>query len=174
MAAGAAYHHAFANGLQALGFQIENNGTNEKFETVGVDPGLRRYFSARREAIEDKLEELGLTSAEAPALAAAIAKSTRRAKLSSDTDWFAFWRDKARALGFEPEAPLDAQGGPTPERTLVSEAARQDALIATRLAAVPRSLTETESAFPRRALRRLVVAQHCRSVLHRLCKMNMV
>ncbi len=158
MAAGAAYHQALANGLQALGLAIEPAGRNGLFEVAGVDKRLRQYFSARRQGIEEELEALGASSAEAPALAAAITKSTRRTKLAPDADRFSLWRGKARALGFEPKTLASGCVRSERQRELGSEAnealdkGRREAEIAATLAGIPNALTENESAFELRAL----------------------
>ena len=77
MAAGAHYHLELSKGLIDLGFSISEIGKNGTFEVSGIDQKLREYFSARRHEIEDELEATGLTSAQAPALAAQITRTTR-------------------------------------------------------------------------------------------------
>ncbi|WP_058636029.1 MobF family relaxase [Aureimonas ureilytica] len=104
MAAGAVYHQALAAELVKLGFAVEVTGKNGLFEIAGVDPALCAYFSARRREIEDELAAIGLETAQAPALAAAKARATRRSKtLEGVEDRHALWRERAAGLGFVPE-----------------------------------------------------------------------
>ena len=80
LAAGVTYHGSLAHELAKLGFDIDRVGKNGIFEIAGVDDATIKYFSARRQEIEDELAEHGVVSAQATALAAAIAKATRSAK----------------------------------------------------------------------------------------------
>ena len=156
MAAGAVYHAELARGLQQLGFTVEHPGPNGLFEVAGVDPALCGYFSARRSEIERELNALGITaSADAPALAAAKARATRKAKSADhagDEDRHAFWRSCAEVRGFAPEHVIEEA------RTRGREQAQSwtpqigEELIRERLAAVPWALTETQSLFGRRHL----------------------
>lgn len=70
MLAGSVYHLALSAGLQKLGFDVAVTGTNGIFEIVkpsgglnsadcelAVDAGTKRYFSARRSKIEERLAE---------------------------------------------------------------------------------------------------------------------
>lgn len=153
MAAGAAYHLELASGLQRLGFGISDIGRNGMFEIAGVDAELAEYFSARRAEVEAALDEAGLTSAAAPALAGAITKASRETKAAAKaTDRFALWREIAREHGHE--------AGRLVELTihlhshiagLENEAVREQA-IRERLLAVPDELTQSESVFERRQL----------------------
>lgn len=156
MAAGAVYHAELAHGLQRLGLAIENTGTNGLFEVAGVDPALCRYFSARRHEIEAELAAAGIdNSADAPALAAAKARSTRRSKLKTEDDQqdrHALWRDIATARGFAPGRVVEAarEHGRAASHNL--SPTEQDALIHERVDGVPRQLTETQSVFEHRHL----------------------
>ncbi|MBY9051639.1 relaxase domain-containing protein, partial [Pseudomonas fluorescens] len=100
MAAGATYHAALAHELEKIGFAIDRVGKNGIFEIAGVDDATIRYFSARRQEIEDELAEHGVTSGQAVALAGAIAKATRSSKRENENlrreD---VWRDAAQSLG---------------------------------------------------------------------------
>ena len=123
MAAGAAYHLALASELQRLGFEIGEIGKNGIFEIVGVPRDLREYFSARRREVEEAIAQEGLTTAEAPKLAAAIALGTRASKQEDGPeDRFAFWaevhrvllKSSALLLTFRPTACLTGSSGKTP------------------------------------------------------------
>lgn len=158
MAAGAHYHLELSARLQRLGFAIEPSGSNGVFRIAGVDPALCQYFSARRHEVEAELAALGIArSADAPALAAAKARVTRAAKQVSgrggdEGDRHGFWRDRSTARGFEPERVVEAalRAGREAERTLTPE--QTEALIRTRVDAVPRALTESQSLFEHRHL----------------------
>ena len=111
VAAGAVYHQALAAGLIRLGLSVEITGTNGIFEVSGVDPALCQYFSARRHEIQDELAAIGLESSDAPALAAATARATRRSKAPDGVEnRHAFWRERALALGFENGRLIDEAG----------------------------------------------------------------
>ena len=154
MAAGAAYHAALAVELSEIGFAIDRIGKNGTFELAGVDAPLIDYFSARRrEEIETALAEHGVTSANASALAAAIAKATRGGKQEQKSrrrdD---IWREAAQSRGvavaeFSQSLIADAQA-------MTREAG--ETLLVERLGALPGQLTETESVVDRRSLLRAV------------------
>ena len=156
MAAGAIYHSELARQLQQLGFAIERSGTNGLFEVAGVSPELCGYFSARRGEIERELNALGIArTADAPALAAAKARATRKAKSvghKDGTDRHAFWRARAEARGFVPEQVIEKALACGREQTRALSSQQDEALIGQRLAAVPHMLTETKSLFERRHL----------------------
>lgn len=100
MAVGATYHSALAHELQTLGFAIDRLDYNGTFEVAGIDDAAIQYFSARHNEIEDELAHACTTSKEAPALAAAIAKSTRSAKRNQSTaDQTREWNEAALANG---------------------------------------------------------------------------
>jgi len=153
MTAGAAYHAALANELDALGFQIDRVGRNGVFEIAGVGDAAIKYFSARRNEIENELATAGTTSADATALASAVAKATRHAKLEqASTDREAIWRDAAERNGLGIE-----QFG----ASLIHDATSREPaenLLAERLSALPRELTEHDSVVDRRELVRAVNA----------------
>lgn len=155
MAAGAVYHAELARGLQRIGLAIEPAGSNGLFEVAGVDRGLCAYFSARRKEIEDELALAGIgSSAEAPALAAAKARASRQAKepaTHAGEDRHAFWRERAAARGFAPEAVLRAAVDRGREVTVLSHDERE-ALIRARVEAIPSALTQTQSLFEHRHL----------------------
>ncbi|MDB6148295.1 MAG: hypothetical protein JWO45_1959, partial [Spartobacteria bacterium] len=145
MAAGATYHLALASELQRLGFEIGEIGKNGIFEIVGVPRDLREYFSARRREVEEAMAQEGLTTAEAPKLAAAIALGTRTSKQEvGPEDRFALWaKEAARFVEVERfVAGLRTYREPDPID-------RENA-IAERIAATPVQLTEHESVFEKR------------------------
>jgi conjugative relaxase-like TrwC/TraI family protein len=150
MASGAAYHAALASEMQALGFLIADEiGKNGTFEVAGVPQEMREYFSARRREIEESISKEGATTAAAPALAAAIALSSRSSKATDPSiERFDLWRNEAARFGIEPErfvSSLRRQGQEL-------DTAGRDRMIAERMAALPRQLTENESVFEKRHL----------------------
>jgi conjugative relaxase-like TrwC/TraI family protein len=155
MAAGATYHAALAHELEAIGFAIDRIGKNGVFEITGVDDATIRYFSARRQEIEDELAGHGVTSGQAAALASAIAKTTRSSKRESESfQREDTWRAAARSLGIEPGSFSERLRGQS--KTLDQEAGER--LFAERLVALPASVTEHESVIERRELLRSVAA----------------
>lgn len=152
MGAGAVYHQTLATGLQALGYQIEKIGKNGIFEIAdargqSIPDTIKRYFSARRNLIEKRLSEYETLSGDAPALAAAITRGTRSAKLDKTEDRFARWKVISLELGFEGEA-----FGSELQRANVLNPSQQEALVTDRLLAIADALTEHESVFERRRL----------------------
>ena len=155
MAAGSAYHVALSSNLQQIGFNIGEIGKNGIFEIVDERGGLeqqqglalRRFMSARRQEIEQALAEEGLTTADAPVLAAAVALGTRTSKQEEGPhDRFAMWTDQASQFVDVERyvADLRTYREPTP--------AEREAVIAERMAALPTQLTEHESLFEQRHL----------------------
>ncbi len=155
MAAGATYHAALAHELEKIGFAIDRVGKNGVFEISGVDDTTIKYFSARRQEIEDELAGHGVTSGQAAALAAAIAKATRSSKRESESvGREEVWRDAARSFGLDTES--FAENLRDQSKTLDQEAGER--VLSERLAALPASLTEHESVVERRELLRAVAA----------------
>ena len=155
MAAGATYHAVLAHELEKAGFGIDRVGKNGVFEISGVDDATIRYFSARRQEIEDELAGHGVTSGQATALAAAIAKATRSSKRESEAVGREdVWRDAAQSLGLEIGSFGESLRNQS--KTLNPEAAER--ILAERLASLPASLTEHESVVERRELLRSVAA----------------
>lgn len=160
MAAGAVYHLALSSNLQKLGFEIGEIGKNGTFEIVvprsveanNADLGknftaLQRHFSARRREVEQAMAAEGLSTAEAPALAAAIALGTRSSKQEErSVDRFGLWAEEAAPFLDVDRLVANLQLSRTWDQ------ARQEKLIAQRVALVPAELTETESVFERRHL----------------------
>lgn len=155
MTAGATYHAALAAELQAIEFGIDRIGRNGIFELEGVDDGVIRYFSARRNEIEAELDAAGTTSAEAAALAAAVTRVTRSAKQNgTDSSREEIWREAAADIGLV--GPKFTQDLFVHANTLTS--VRAELLLQEGLAALPRDLTEHESVLDRRELVRAVAA----------------
>jgi hypothetical protein len=153
MAAGATYHAALAHELEQIGFAIDRVGKNGVFEIAGVDGATIRYFSARRQQIEDELAEHGVTSSQAVALASAIAKATRSSKRESESREDV-WHEAARSLGLDVETFTESLRDPSREH----DRELGERLLADRLAALPAGLTEHESVVERRELLRSVAA----------------
>lgn len=158
MAAGAVYHLALASALQKIGFEIGEIGKNGIFEIVVPSSckdatiaqkfiELQRHFSARRKEVEEAISTEGLSTAEAPALAAAIALGTRSSKdRHRSTDRFEVWADEAARF-------LDVNRLIQSLKTNQAlNQLEQERLIAERVATVPAQLTEHESLFERRHL----------------------
>lgn len=156
MAAGCAYHVALSSNLQRIGFSIGEIGKNGTFQIVDERGGLeqrqksldlRRFMSARRQEIEQVLAKEGLTTASAPALAAAVALGTRTSKLKDGpSDRFALWADQAAQFVDVERYVADLQTYREPPPT------EREAVIAARMAALPGQLTEHESLFENRHL----------------------
>ncbi|MGX4806880.1 MobF family relaxase [Bradyrhizobium guangdongense] len=159
MAAGAVYHLALSSNLQKIGFEVGDVGKNGIFEIVLPNSSqeqreqsqkfreLQRHWSGRRKEVEQAIGAEGLSTAEAPALAAAIALGTRSTKQEARTsDRFELWADEARPF-------LDIERLMANLRTARTwDHAEQEKLIAARVAVVPTELTEHESVFERRHL----------------------
>lgn len=152
MAAGATYHVALAAALNSAGFEIDRIDKNGTFEIAGVDEAAIRYFSARRQEIGDELAQAGVTSAEAVALAAAIAKATRSAKQRDGAPREETWKNAAQAIGFETESIVQT----ALHRSAEFNASAAEQLLGARLADLPRALTETKSVLDRREIVRAV------------------
>lgn len=157
---GALQHLALATELQRLGYAIENIGRNGTFDLVPPaherepDRKLRAFWSQRRAEIERELSDLGLTTAEAPELAARAAVKTRRAKFTaSSEDTFARWREEARSLGIDVGRYCDNRRGIELEFPGL-----RDSEIAIRMADLPERLTEFESTFDHHDLIREVAS----------------
>ncbi|MFH0301112.1 MobF family relaxase [Bradyrhizobium sp. 31Argb] len=111
MAAGAVYHLALSSNLKKLGFEIGEIDKNGTFEIVvpqmrkGGEQStnlaksfvtLQRHLSGRRKEVEQAIAAEGLSTADAPALAAAIALGTRSSKQEErTTDRFELWAEQA-------------------------------------------------------------------------------
>jgi conjugative relaxase-like TrwC/TraI family protein len=155
MAAGATYHAALAHELQRTGFAIDRIGKNGIFELAHVDATTIDYFSARRTEIQEELAEHGVSSAEAVALASAVAKATRSAKRHNEhARREETWADAAKSIGLDVQAFTESLRDAA--RGLDREAAER--LFLERLTLLPSALTEHESVVDRRDLIRTVAA----------------
>ena len=155
MAAGAVYHQALAAGLMECGFRIDVTGTNGIFEIAGVDPALCRYFSARRVEIENELAAMGLQTGDAPALAAAKARVTRKSKaLDGETDRHVVWRERSTSLGHPPQRIVEQALLAGHQRGVELAGVVPSAAID----AVLRDLTERKSVFEKRQLMAAIAA----------------
>jgi conjugative relaxase-like TrwC/TraI family protein len=147
MAAGATYHVALATEMQKLGFGVEDIGKNGIFEIAGVPRRLRKYFSARRREVEAAIALEGLTTSDAPVLAAAIALGTRTSKQEQEPDdRLALWADEASRFVDVERFVAELQSHP--ERDPIE----RDKIIAERMAALPDQLIAHESVFEARHL----------------------
>lgn len=150
-ALGAVFRLRLASALQARGFVIEHADDEWKWTIVGVPEALTKYFSARRATLEEELSEVGLTSGQAPALAAAINATKRRSKQDLSLQQLTVqWHDAVRRLGYEPEQIIEAslEAG----RQMALTPIDQQAVRKERLAAVPKNLTQHQATFTRREL----------------------
>lgn len=123
MAAGAIYRAAFAQGLQELGFVIEQRkvGGSIGFEIKSVPKELVEWFSKRRAEIEQRLNlnAGGLDTASAK-YAEMVAKETRRTKDTEKTrkELVGEWQAVGREHGIDGEylyATREPMGVVTPE-----------------------------------------------------------
>lgn len=155
MTAGAIYHAALAHELGTIGFEVNRIGKNGIFELAGVDEATIQYFSARRNEIESELAEHGAASSQAPALAAAITKATRRAKRENEPAPREYiWREAAQSIGLDTNTFTERLCNQEKEND--RNAAEQ--LLMVWMAALPAALTEHESVIERRELLRSVAA----------------
>lgn len=155
LAAGATYHSALAYELEQLGFSIDRVGKNGIFELAGVDERTIDYFSARRQEIDAELDQHGVTSAQATALAAAIAKATRGSKRPDQTKHREeIWAEAARSIGIGVENFTERLRS----NARVLDRVAAELMLSTRLQALPGALTELESVIERRELIRAVTA----------------
>tara|TARA_R110001606_G_scaffold233942_1_gene381516 strand:+ start:11066 stop:14050 length:2985 start_codon:yes stop_codon:yes gene_type:complete len=98
---GAAYHAAFREKLEELGYKTEITGKHGQFEISGVPGNLLNEYSTRRIEILEAAEKEGKSS---PAQLDNITLSTRDSKVH-DVDrpsLIESWKERARELGFYP------------------------------------------------------------------------
>lgn len=149
-ALGAVYRLQLATELQNQGFVVERADDEWKWTIAGVPTSVTEYFSARRASLEQELAEAGLTSKEAPALAAAVNVVERRAKVALGIDDLTqLWRNAAGRLGHEAEQIVGSAREAIDlwEHSTAMSASRDD-----RVARVPQILTEHNATFGRRDL----------------------
>lgn len=97
MAAGAIYRADFSARLeQELGIPVERKSS--WFEVLGASDALVKEFSKRREAIEQKLNAKGQSSAEASAVAALETREAKEAAFREKL--FADWHEVGRSHGW--------------------------------------------------------------------------
>ena len=150
---GACYRLQLATELQQRGFAIDRAEDGWRWSIAGVPEAVCKYFSARRSAIEAELAKAGLTSTEAPAVAAAITRNNRRAKdIDQNVDRFARWRKAVADLGFDPDDIVASARDAGRDAAAQHEVADQQELIRSRMAVVPAVLTTSEATFERQHL----------------------
>jgi conjugative relaxase-like TrwC/TraI family protein len=148
---GSIYRLELASQLIAQGFAIEREEDDWKWAVAGVPERISKYFSARRAALEETLSNASQTSAAAPALAAAINRTERRAKMDlGDRELTARWHASVKSLGFEPDMVVPSALAAGAKMQMSAECAAD--IRADRLAAVPDALTRTAATFARRDL----------------------
>jgi conjugative relaxase-like TrwC/TraI family protein len=150
---GACYRLQLATELQQRGFAIDRAEDGWRWSITGVPEAVCKYFSARRSAIEAELAKAGLTSTEAPAVAAAITRNNRRAKdIDQNVDRFARWREAVADLGFDPNDIVASARDAGRDAAALHEIRDQQELIRSRMAEVPAILTTSEATFERQQL----------------------
>jgi conjugative relaxase-like TrwC/TraI family protein len=151
-ALGARFRQCLATELEHRGFAIERDG-DWRWGIARVPDEICKFFSARRTAIEAELAAAGVSSGEAPALAAAITQETRKQKETDpNVDRFARWRAAVQQLGYEPDTIVRDALQAGREAMAERDPAKLDLLIQDRIAILPNSLTEYEATFERRDL----------------------
>ena len=103
---GMLYRSELAAGLTRLGYDIEKNHADGRFEIAGVPREAIAAFSSRRAEIEAAMEARGLgASADNPRLAERAALMTRAAKRDIDRgELRGVWAKQAADLGFDAKA----------------------------------------------------------------------
>lgn len=150
---GSVFRLQLATELERRGFAIERADDGWRWTIAGVPDAVCKYFSARRSAIESELAKAGLTSGEAPAVAAAITRNKRRTKDgANDTDRSEQWRDAIKQLGFDPDTIVASACEAGRQAAADRSPAALEALIRSRMADLPVNLTEFEATFERRHL----------------------
>ncbi|MEO9299746.1 MobF family relaxase [Devosia alba] len=142
MLAGAVFHAALAAGLLSRQFSIDRVGKNGIFELAGIPQKVIQYFSGRRQEIERRLEALGVTSAQNPALAAKETANSRNKKVATTlAERLATWAAAAVRNDFDFRGLLAAA------REAFQPISRQEseALYLERLATLSEELTENEA-----------------------------
>ncbi|MCW2240755.1 MobF family relaxase [Azospirillum canadense] len=160
MALGATHHAELARLLEeSLGCRIRTVGRNGEFEVIGVPDDVLARFSRRRTLVNETLKAYGLTSAEAPELAAAITRLSREAKpavedAESAQTRFDRWAREALELGFTATEVLACFNHPfSAEEEHLRDLAFDD-----RLKTLAKDITETEATLELSDVHRAVAA----------------
>ena len=147
MVIGAVFHAYLAARVAKLHLSVDRLGHNGTFEIAGISARIIQFFSARRANIKKELREQGTTSSEAPALAAAVTKQTRLAKMDSDPQARrATWHQAAERNGIDFHAERMAAAAAF--QPLTEQEA--ETLYQARLAELLRILTEGEAVLDHR------------------------
>ena len=152
---GAVMHAAIAHELERLGFEIDRVGSNGTFEVKGVRDADIDYFSQRSLDISRELAKRGVTSEDAGALAAAVAKATRNAKseaLSARRE--NSWAEAARARRIDVECFSES----VRHHDYVRDLAAGERLLAERLTKLPAALTSDQAVVDRKDLLREIAS----------------
>lgn len=142
MLSGAVFHAALAASLLRAQFAVDRVGKNGIFEIAGIPNRVIRFFSGRRSEINRRLEGLGVTSAQNPALAAQETAKSRNKKNSTTLgERLATWSDAGFRNGFDFKGLLAAA------RQAFVPISHQagEALYRERLEELPLGLTENEA-----------------------------
>lgn len=142
MLAGAVFHAALAASVLRTQFGVDQVGKNGIFEIAGIPDRVNRFFSGRRQEIDRRLETMGVTSAQNPALAAReTAKSRNRKHTTTLSERLATWAVAGVRNGFDFKGLLAAARQAF--RPISDEAG--EALYQERLETLPLELTENEA-----------------------------
>lgn len=142
MLAGAVFHAALAASLLGMQFSVDRVGRNGIFEIAGIPEKLIRFFSGRRQEVERRLESLGVTSAQNPALAAKETAKSRNKKVTTTlAERLATWSAAGVRNGFDFKGLLAAARHAF--QPISPEAG--EALYRERLKTLPLDLTENEA-----------------------------
>lgn len=102
MLAGAVFHAALAASILGMQFSVDRVARNGIFEVAGIPERVIRFFSGRRQEIERRLEALGVTSAQNPALAAKETATSRNKKINTTlAERLATWAAAGVRNGFD-------------------------------------------------------------------------
>ena len=142
MLAGAVFHAALAASLISVQFSVDRVGRNGIFEITGIPGQLIRFYSGRRQEVERRLELLGVTSAQNPALAARETAQSRHKKSRTTLgERLAIWTAAGVRNGF------DFKGLFAAARLAFQPISHEagEALYRQRLETLPLELTENEA-----------------------------
>lgn len=142
MLAGAVFHAALAASLLGMQFSVDRVQRNGIFEVSGIPERVITFFSGRRQEIERRLEALGVTSAQNPALAAKETATSRNKKINTTlAERLAIWAVAGVRNGF------DFMGLLAAARQVFEPISHEagEALYRQRLETIPPELTENEA-----------------------------